>query len=239
MSERWARGWFGSTALVGFLALTIQLIMISSYPDRHFASASGRVANELFFFTIQSNLIIAVTTLLLAIRLTRTSPVFRVFRLAGLVGIAITALVYHTVLAGIVRLTGWWVVTNQFLHSVLPAMAIVGWLLFGPRRFSSWKLAVLSLAYPALWLVITMIRGPLVNWYPYPFINVSHLGYPRVLLNSLVLAVLFLLVGAVVTGMDGWLTRRGDRAARGVAGQSGSYLGADATPVRIAGSDSR
>jgi hypothetical protein len=38
-------------------------------------------------------------------------------------------------------------------------MAILGWLLFGPRRLTSWTLALLSLAYPALWLVVTLVRG--------------------------------------------------------------------------------
>jgi hypothetical protein len=213
MSDRWARTWFGSTALVGFVALAAQLMMITSYPDRHFTSAAGRVTNELFFFTIQSNLIIAVTTLLLAIRFTRASPVFRTFRLAGLVGIAITAIVYHAVLAPISHLTGWWVVTDQLLHTVVPAMAILGWLLFGPR-LASWKFALLSLAYPALWLVVTLIRGRLVAWYPYPFMDVSHLGYPRVLLNSLVIAVLFLVMAAAVTRVDGRLTSGGGRAER-------------------------
>ncbi|MCW2643024.1 MAG: Integral rane protein [Dactylosporangium sp.] len=212
MSDRWARVWFGSTALVGFVALTVQLTMSASYPYPHLTSVAGRVTNELFFFTIQSNLIIAVTTLLLAIRLTRTSPAFRVFRLAGIVGIAITALVYHGVLAGLMHLTGWWVITDQLLHTVVPAMAILGWLLFGPRRLTSWKFALLSLAYPALWLAVTLIRGPLVNWYPYPFVDVSHLGYPRVGLNSLVIAVLFLVIAAAVAGVDGRLTRRSDRA---------------------------
>jgi hypothetical protein len=220
MSERWVRGWFGATALVGFVALTVQLVMSASYPDRHFTSAGGRVTNELFFFTIQSNLIIAVSTLLLAVRLTRTSPAFRVVRQAGLVAIVITALVYHAVLAQLVHPTGWWVVTNQLLHSVVPAMAVLGWLLFGPRQRASWRISVLSLAYPTLWLAITLIRGRLVGWYPYPFVNVSHLGYPRVLLNSLVLAVLFFGVAAAVTGVDGWLIRRVDRADRAAGGMA-------------------
>jgi hypothetical protein len=217
MSDRLARGWFGSTALVAFVALATHLVLCASSPDGHFTSAAGRVSNQLFYFTIQSNLMIAVTTLLLAFRPARTSPVFRAFRLAGLAGIVITAVVYHAVLAGLAHLTGLSLVTDQLLHSVVPAMAVVGWLLFGPRRRGTWRLPVLSLAYPLLYLVLTLIRGPLVDWYPYPFVDVDHLGYPRVLVNSLVVGALFIAVAAVVTGVEGWLARRADRRVNGVA----------------------
>jgi hypothetical protein len=214
MSERLARVWFGATALLAFAGVAADLIMIIWYPDRHFTSAAGRVTNQLFYFTIESNLIVAVTTLLLAIRLTRSSPLFHVFRLSGLVGIVITGLVYHAVLAGLVRLTGGWVITNLLLHTVVPVLAVVGWLLFGPRRPASWRLAALSLAYPALWLGITLIRGPLVGWYPYPFVNVDRFGYPRVLLNALAIAGLFLVIVAVLRSVDGWLHRRAGDGVR-------------------------
>jgi hypothetical protein len=32
------------------------------------------------------------------------------------------------------------------------------------------------LAYPAAWLGYTLIRGASVDWYPYPFVDVSQLG---------------------------------------------------------------
>ncbi|NJC65625.1 Pr6Pr family membrane protein [Planosporangium flavigriseum] len=226
MSDRWARVWFGSTALVASAAVTLQLIMSASHAHGHFTSAGGRVINQLCYFTIESNVLIAVTTALLAIRLTRTSPVFGVFRVAGVVGIAITALVYHTVLAGLAHLTGWWVVTDALLHTVVPAMAILGWLLFGPRRAASWRLTALSLVYPVGYLVITLIRGALVGWYPYPFVDVDQLGYPGVLLNALMMAVLFIVVAAAVTGVDGWLYRRGGLPDRGPAADALDLRGA-------------
>jgi hypothetical protein len=221
MFERWARVWFGTTAFLAFAGVAADLIMIVWWRDRHFTTAAGRVTNQLFYFTIESNLIIAVTTLLLAVRLTRSSPLFRVFRLAGLVAIVITGVVYHAVLAGLVRLTGGWVITNLVLHTVVPVMAVAGWLVFGPRRQATWRLVMLSLVYPAVWLGMTLIRGPLVGWYPYPFVNVDRLGYPRVLLNALAITVLFVVIGTVLTGVDRWLVGRGARAGHLTAGPGG------------------
>jgi len=43
------------------------------------------------------------------------------------------------------------------------------------------------------WLVFTLVRGPLVgDYYPYPFLDVAQHGHPTVLVNSAVVAVLFL-----------------------------------------------
>ncbi|NJC72150.1 Pr6Pr family membrane protein [Planosporangium thailandense] len=214
MSDRWARVWFGATALVGFAAVAVQLGLYGSHPVPHFGSAAARTVNELFFFTIESNLLVAVTALLLAIRRDRASTAFGVLWRAAIVGIVITAVVYHVVLARLAHLTGWWVVTDLFLHTVVPVLAVAGWVFAGPRRLASWRTALLSLVYPALFLAVTLIRGRLIDWYPYPFLDVAHLGYARVLLNSLVIAVLFVLVALGVNGVDRWLARRG----RGTAG---------------------
>ncbi len=214
MAQRWARIWFGVTALVALAGVATQTVMVASWTGGHFTSPAGRMVNELFFFTIESNLLIGVTALLLARRPDRSSRGFAVLWAAGLVGIVITAVVYHAVLAGIVHMTGWWLVTNQLLHTVVPLLAIAGWLAFGPRGLASWRVATLALAYPALFLAVTLVRGALVGWYPYPFVDVNQLGYPRVLLNALVIALLFLAVGAVVAGADRWLTRRAGTVTR-------------------------
>jgi hypothetical protein len=208
MAERWARAWFGATAVVVLIAMIIEVYVTVTYKGGYFTTPATRVLNMPFYFTIESNLLVGVTTLLLARRLHRPSPVFQVFRLAAIVGIIITALVYHTVLAGLVHPTGWWFAGDELVHTVVPVLAITGWLLFGPRTPTPWRAALLMLLYPAFFLVTTLIRGALVGWYPYPFVDVAKLGYPKVLVNAVVLAVLFLAVAAGVTAVDRWSARR-------------------------------
>ena len=64
------------------------------------------------------------------------------------------------------------------------------------------------LAFPFLWLSYTLVRGEAEDWYPYPFVDVSKLGYDGVLGRSVGLTAGFALAGAVVL----WL---GNRRARG------------------------
>jgi hypothetical protein len=202
-----ARAWFAVTAAVVLLGLMIQVLVTGALDQGHFTSVGSRVANLLFFFTIESNLIVGVTCLLLALRPDRSSLAFWVLRLTGVVAITIVGVVYHALLAGLYELTLWGTVADVLLHTVVPVLAVVGWLVFGPRGRTSARVAALALIFPVGWLVMTLIRGPIVDWYPYPFIDVTAHGYPRVLLNALGIAALFLLVAGSATALDRWLDR--------------------------------
>ena len=82
MSPRWTRPWFAVTALCVIAGVALSVYSAAKNPG-HFHSGVERGFNAFAFFTIQSNLIVGGTTLLLAIRLDRTSAVFGTFRLIG------------------------------------------------------------------------------------------------------------------------------------------------------------
>jgi len=77
---------------------------------------------------------------------------------------------------------------------------VVGWLAFGPRGAISARIAWLSLVFPVAWLGFTLIRGAVVGFYPYPFIDVNVLGYGEAALNCVWVSLLLvgLAGGAVV-----------------------------------------
>jgi hypothetical protein len=202
------------TAAFVVVGLAIQLLVSATSTEGHFTSPAARVVNVFFFFTIDSNIIVGATTLLLAIRLRRPSPVFRSFRLAGIVGIAVTGIVYHTVLTGLHELHGWALVADLILHTCVPILAVVSWLVFGPPARTSWSEAGWALVFPLIWLVVTLVRGRIVDWYPYPFVDVIKLGYGRVTLNCLGVAVAFLVITALAVAHDRWLARRQARLGK-------------------------
>lgn len=65
------------------------------------SSLPGRIIRVLSFFTIESNLLCGVVSAQLAARPDRDGPAWRAVRLAALVGITVTGIVYSTVLAAI------------------------------------------------------------------------------------------------------------------------------------------
>jgi hypothetical protein len=82
-------------------------------------------------------------------------------------------------------------------------------------------LPVRPLLFPACWLVFTLIRGAVIHWYPYPFIDVSVIGYGKAILNSFWVSLLLLGLAAGATALDSRLGPRGPAAgiARAPAGQ--------------------
>jgi len=143
-----------------------------------------------------------VTSLLLALNPHRSSTVFNTFRLTGVVAIAVTGVVFHAVLARLLDLESWALVANNLLHTVVPVMGVLGWVIFGPRGLTSRRVMWLSVLFPLAWLAFTLIRGPIVHFYPYPFVNVIRLGYGRVLVNCVWVAVLYLGLTAAATALD-------------------------------------
>lgn len=210
---RTSRVWHGVIAVVVIAALLIQIGIAIDAPAVPYAHAVGtlrgtdtvgRVVRVLSFFTIQSNIISAVVAAQLALQPDRDGRFWRILRLAGLVGITVTGIVYSTVLSKVHQPHGWAETTTNFVfHYLTPVGIVVGWLLFGPRRRIDLH-ATLALAWPCLWAAFTLLHGAIDDWYPYPFVDVVTHGYAVVLLNS---AVVVAVLGAV-TALFAW----GDRA---------------------------
>ncbi|WP_214369492.1 Pr6Pr family membrane protein [Pseudonocardia sp. H11422] len=202
------RAWFGLTAAVVALGMVVQMVVTAGATGGRFDTAPARIANLLVFFTILSNLLLGVTTLLLAIAPGRSSTVFRVLRLDAVLGITVTGIVYHLVLAPLSDLTGVAWFADQLLHTAAPLLGVLGWLLFGPRGLVGRAVAAWSVLFPVLWLGFTLARGAVIGWYPYSFVDVTDLGYARVALNGVVVAVLFLVLAVGALAVDRLLLRR-------------------------------
>lgn len=199
-----ARPWFGLVAILALAGVVLQVVavVVDSVPYAAFDTTAARAANVFAFFTILSNLLVGVVHLLLAVRPERDGPVWRVLVLDAVVAIAVTGVVYNLVLAATTEPRGLHEVANVLCHMVTPLVAVVGWLLFGPRGRVTRGVVLLSAAYPLVWLAVTLVRGAVLDWYPYPFLDVVTLGYGRVAINSVVVAVLFLGLGFGALALD-------------------------------------
>ncbi len=206
-SARAARGFFGLNSLAVLVGMIIQLHISAGLKGTQFHSAGARIFNVFCYFTVWSNLTIGVTTGLLAWRLQRTSAVFRVFRLAGLISITITFVLFHIALAHLQELQGSAAVADALLHTVSPILALAGWLAFGPRDLISPRVVVLSLLFAITWMVFALIRGPIVDFYAYPFADPRRIGYLRVAINAVGVGALWLLLGTLARYADRLLPR--------------------------------
>ena len=215
-----AKTWHALTFLLIAVAVSTQLALVilghgvQVDPDGRIAGTAERALRFFSYFTIQSNLLAAATALTLIARPDRDGRTWRVLRVAAVVGMTVTFIVYMIVLRPIVHLQGIAKLTDIAFHYVAPPLTVIGWLLFGPwPRIDSASL-LRHLAWPFGYLAYVLALGAITGWYPYPFIDVGKLGYPRTLRNALALTALLLIVGAIFRLFD---TKRGGAKAQPLA----------------------
>jgi hypothetical protein len=130
-----------------------------------------------------------------------------------LVGITVTGIIYATLSRPIVHLHGAAKLTDIAFHYVVPLLAVIGWLIFGPRPRISESTLYGSLAWPILYVVYTLLRGAATSWYPYPFADAMVIGYVPALRNGVGVVVLLLGVAFLFMTLDRWFAP--ERSSRG------------------------
>jgi hypothetical protein len=118
--------------------------------------------------------------------------------------ILIVFAVYFVVLRHSWSPQGWQLIVDRILHYAIPALFIADWLVFVPRVGLPWRDVLAALLLPLAYIVWTLLHGVATGWYPYPFLDVSRLGYPAVLANIGGLFLVFLAVGLVLAAIDRW-----------------------------------
>ena len=190
------RWYYGILAAIVTYAIVGQIVM-NIHDDKS-------IVDMFSYFTIQSNVLVLVTSWILAFRPDIAGNVWRPVRLAALTGITVTGLVYWTVLAWSVHLSGVALFYNYLFHLVSPLMTILGFVFIGPRLQLA-RRDMIFLVWPVLYLVYTMVRaavadptfqglGEKPSQYPYPFLDASEVGVPAVIAS-------IALVAAIITGV--------------------------------------
>lgn len=217
MKPTTARALHGLVAVVAAVAVVWQLALIvngeavlneSSRPD-----LAVRLARFVSYFTVLSNLLVLGCSAVLARNPLHDGLRWRLVRMATMVGITVTGVVHWFLLRPLLDLSGGSYVVDKLLHVVVPVLALVAWVVAGPRGQAARPQVLGALVWPLLWGALTLLRGSITGWWPYPFIDVDELGWARVLVNLAGVAVLFGVVGAAFVAADRALARRSLRAA--------------------------
>jgi hypothetical protein len=196
--------------VIGLAALLLQFSL--TIPLR--VSRTGNLIDALVFFftffTILTNLMLVLIYLseLVGGRWLGwwRSPVTRGM-MAGAIGLVMGF--YHFVLAATWAPEGLFLLADVLLHYVTPTLYILWWLIFQPKGSLRFGHIGWMLLPPAIWLAWAMLRGAVVNEYPYPILEAHVLGYPQVALNIGFMLVLLAVIFAVVVALDQALGRVG------------------------------
>jgi hypothetical protein len=193
---------------VGSIGLTLAAIGAAVIET---VSAGTFDATRFFaYFTIQSNLI-GVIALAVAAGLggRRRSRGIERFRGAAAVYLTVTFFVTLLLLSDVdVQLNLVWI--DFVLHKLFPVVVVLDWLVDPPHVRLSIRDGLIWLAYPIAWAVLTVIRGAIDGWYPYPFLDPANGGYGAVALviaaialGFIALALLFIAAGNLSSKRSG------------------------------------
>ncbi|MTD12665.1 hypothetical protein GIS00_01730 [Nakamurella sp. YIM 132087] len=182
--------------LLGLLRIAFALATLAAVIGQIVISTGRpgfRVDNFFSFFTIESNvlnMVVMGAAGVLALS-GRSATRLAAWRGAATLYMTITGIVYVTLLSGLeasLQTATPWV--NTILHYLMPVVALVDFLVDRTvRPLGFVRPGLFWLIFPLLYLIYSEIRGPIIDWYPYPFLNPDN-GIGGVVVASLGIAVL-------------------------------------------------
>ncbi len=194
-------------ALLGWGALALQFSLTVGTVTAQGRPAGAAILVLSGYFTILTNLLCAVCMIAACFSRSAVWPSASLLSAATLY-IATVGVVYAVLLGHLYSPEGLAWVADRLLHYVVPPAFVAYWLIFVPKGKLRWTTPLVWLSYPLAYLAVSMVRGAFSGWYPYPFINVTVLGYRAALLNALGLTVAFFVSGLALVAWDRQMGRR-------------------------------
>jgi hypothetical protein len=150
------------------------------------------------FFTIQSNLIgVAAFGWLVLDRRAPRSRGLELLRGAAAVYLTVTFFVVIFLLSGVdVQLQLAWV--DFVLHKLFPVVVVLDWIVDPPTSRLNSRDALVWLVYPLAWTGLTIVRGAVDGWYPYPFLDPANGGYGQVAVTVIAVTIGFFVIALVM-----------------------------------------
>lgn len=166
--------------------------------------------NFFSFFTILTNLFVAIVLTASAINLIRRKPpteIDDILRGSATVSIAIVGIVFGLLLSQMDSGMIPW--TNFVAHYLMPVVMVLDWLIQPPKATLAPRHIWYWVIYPIAYLLYSLLRGAFTNWYPYWFIDPSKSpgGWTGVILYSAAITLGFLLVSFVLLCLGNKLKR--------------------------------
>jgi len=190
--------------LIGILALfgvSVQFIISINRAIVEDNSVGEVVINMLGYFTILTNTFAAIV--LTTLSLFPNSRMGKVFITPKVFGCVVTSMLwvgigFHVLLSDYWSPDGMEAVTNYLNHYIVPSALLLIWFVFPPKtQIPKWTPFIWEI-YPVIYGIYIILRGELIDKYPYPFFDVNVIGYSKALLNGLVILLVILGIGYFV-----------------------------------------
>ncbi len=196
-------------AVIGLAALGLQFYLtVFISPETSQTSING-VVKFFSYMTILTNILVVLSYLIPLIG--RNSMLSLFFSnptvLSGiLVYIAMVGIAYNFLLAHLWDPQGTGLLADILLHYVVPCVYFIYWILFVEKKLQKFINSAKWLIYPLIYIIFVLILGAISDYYPYPFLNITELGYASVFKNVFFLMIGYILLGLLVVLVDKFLS---------------------------------
>lgn len=166
------------------------------------------------YFTILTNILVATRFTILAVKDDHTPAFFARpgVQTALTVYIIVVSCVYNLVLRFLWAPQGMQKVVDELLHTVIPIASLWYWWRYVPASGLRYKDCIGWLWFPLAYIAWVVAVGAGTGFYPYPFVDVTRLGYGRALLNGLGLMMIFIGLSLFLVAIAQWRKRSGGPA---------------------------
>ncbi|MDX8569793.1 Pr6Pr family membrane protein [Elizabethkingia sp. HX XZB] len=177
-----ALGWF-AVIVQYYLMIESRTISVSEATIRFFS-----------FFTILTNILVALYfSIIFFFRSKSVSLITAPGTLTFItIYITVVGLVYQVALRHLWHPQGIQRFVDELLHSIIPILVILFWYLYESKKSLKYSLSIKWLSYPLIYFIYILLRGNQSGFYPYPFVDISVLGFTAVIQNALFLSLFFL-----------------------------------------------
>ncbi|WP_051973168.1 Pr6Pr family membrane protein [Cryobacterium sp. MLB-32] len=163
-------------ASLGILALT-------GYFVYTLGVASFAIVNFFSYFTVQSAIaaiLVLIMAGVMAVRQPRDPAWLDMARAMITTYILVSGVVYAIIVmqsagANYSIAVPW---SSQILHFWIPTLALADWIIDPFKARVPWRYLGWVIVFPVLWLVFTLVRGPIAGWYPYFFLDSRQVSGP-------------------------------------------------------------
>ncbi len=199
------RPFLALAASLGWLSVCTQFVLSVRGSLARGDGAWHGVVEYFGYFTLLTNILCAA--ILAAFLMRGTGNLTRFLRRPGVVttaaaSIIVVGVVYHLLLAATWNPTGVDLVIDTLLHTVNPILFVMAWTRLVPRGAVALADTPWWASYMLGYAAYILLRGALLQRYPYPFIDVTQLGYPTALRNAALLGVAFVALSGLMVGVN-------------------------------------
>ena len=221
-----------SCLIIGVITVLLTIYKIISYHFHiwpsiniyypNYTTNNVGALNDLAYFTILSNVFISIYFICFGLSLFNIKFIKKLanntyFQGCATLCIFLTGIIFCFVLMPFFKFFAWnsvLLINNLmeiWFHIIVPILATILWFLPIHTKPIKKRFILFSLIFPFIYTVFTLVRGFIINWFPYPFFDVYTLheiafkNAPFNLKNAVFILMFCLVVLIVVFVLTAWL----------------------------------